>query len=653
MTLAMVPTARVRSWEENDIQRREDVDRYNALYEKVLQLEADSGVSWTWFINVTGQALPSGTVFGFNAGTVNIAKADAWSTRGWGIVRETAGNNQQFKGVLISPSIEVRTIGSGDIVKDDPVYLSPSTAGCVTKTRTTTSGQFAQIIGYAQVDEKNSRVKISLANPVENVRELLAAPSAGSPVLVANRSREDAIAKETRVGIDDSGNITTPGSIGILLPYVVGDILYADTTSTLAKLNDVATGNALISGGIGVAPLWGKIGLTTHISGVLAGVNGGTGLSTAAVGDIIYASATTPTWSRLADVAAGSYLRSGGVNTAPLWSTLILPNAATSTYLAYATSANTYGESANLTFDGTNLIVTGRIGVSMTPGARLEVKSGGTTQTDGFRLQFSGSTNPGVILYEIGSNSGGLRLFSVTTENVRLNANGASWVQGGLFTVGNTTGGGVATAAGDLYVLDDLEVDDFAAIGALGVGTDTDPGANVAQIVGSTQTQAGTSAVYARVGGVLHVNTTTVGNVGAGVDDLMTYSVTGNTLAVNGDHLEFEAAGTCNPTALSAVSITANFGSTALITFNVPADATKWRIKGTIIRTGSATQRAITTMWNDTTAATTITTDTEYTTPAETLSGAVTLKCTGDPASDTDNDVTQTLFIVKWYPNGN
>jgi hypothetical protein len=59
--------------------------------------------------------------------------------------------------------------------------------------------------------------------------------------------------------------------------YVVGDILYASTTSALSKLADVATGNSLISGGVGVAPSWGKIGLTTHVSGTLPVANGGTG----------------------------------------------------------------------------------------------------------------------------------------------------------------------------------------------------------------------------------------------------------------------------------------------------------------------------------------------------------------------------------------
>lgn len=61
--------------------------------------------------------------------------------------------------------------------------------------------------------------------------------------------------------------------------YAVGDILYASTTTALSKLAGVATGNALISGGIGVAPSWGKVGLTTHISGTLGIGNGGTGLT--------------------------------------------------------------------------------------------------------------------------------------------------------------------------------------------------------------------------------------------------------------------------------------------------------------------------------------------------------------------------------------
>jgi hypothetical protein len=65
-----------------------------------------------------------------------------------------------------------------------------------------------------------------------------------------------------------------------LTSYTIGDLIYASGSTTLAKLADVATGNALISGGVGVAPSWGKIGLTTHISGTLPIANGGTGSAT-------------------------------------------------------------------------------------------------------------------------------------------------------------------------------------------------------------------------------------------------------------------------------------------------------------------------------------------------------------------------------------
>lgn len=93
-------------------------------------------------------------------------------------------------------------------------------------------------------------------------------------------------------GLTTSGGpITTSGTItlsGTLIPtnggtgistYTVGDILYASASNTLTTLSSVATGNAIISGGVGGAPAWGKIGLTTHVSGTLPVANGGTGVT--------------------------------------------------------------------------------------------------------------------------------------------------------------------------------------------------------------------------------------------------------------------------------------------------------------------------------------------------------------------------------------
>lgn len=59
--------------------------------------------------------------------------------------------------------------------------------------------------------------------------------------------------------------------------YAVGDLLYASASGTLSKLAAVATGNVLISGGVTTAPSWGQVGLTTHVTGVLGSANGGTG----------------------------------------------------------------------------------------------------------------------------------------------------------------------------------------------------------------------------------------------------------------------------------------------------------------------------------------------------------------------------------------
>lgn len=57
-------------------------------------------------------------------------------------------------------------------------------------------------------------------------------------------------------------------------------------------------------------------------------------------GDIIYGSASN-TLAYLSDVSAGSYLRSGGVTTAPLWSTVKIPNTAVSGDIWMASATNT------------------------------------------------------------------------------------------------------------------------------------------------------------------------------------------------------------------------------------------------------------------------------------------------------------------------
>lgn len=90
----------------------------------------------------------------------------------------------------------------------------------------------------------------------------------------------------------------TSGGTG-LAAYTTGDFLYASSHTTIAGLHDVAVGNVLLSGGVGVAPAYGKVDLTAHITGTLPVANGGTGATTSTgSGSVVLSSGpvlTTPT----------------------------------------------------------------------------------------------------------------------------------------------------------------------------------------------------------------------------------------------------------------------------------------------------------------------------------------------------------------------
>ena len=198
---------------------------------------------------------------------------------------------------------------------------------------------------------------------------------------------------------DSYGAITLSGTLAAAnggtgqSSYAVGDILFASGTTALSKLADVATGNALISGGIGVAPSYGKIGLTTHVSGILPIVNGGTNASTASAGfdnlaptttagDIIYRGASSNT--RLAAGTATQVLIGG---TVPSWGAVSLTTMVSGTLPIANGGTNSTTASGALT----NLGGVAKAGDTMT-GALAFVA--GTVSAPG--LTFSGDTNTGI-----------------------------------------------------------------------------------------------------------------------------------------------------------------------------------------------------------------------------------------------------------------
>lgn len=132
-------------------------------------------------------------------------------------------------------------------------------------------------------------------------------------------------------------NLTSVGSTGA--------ILQTNSSGDLQTLSSVATGNVLVSGGVTTLNSWGKVGLTTHVSGVLPVANGGTNISSYTVGAIPYASASGVI-SQLADVATGNVIISGGVTTAPSYGKVGL-----STHVSGTLQAANFGA---LTGDVTN-----------------------------------------------------------------------------------------------------------------------------------------------------------------------------------------------------------------------------------------------------------------------------------------------------------
>ena len=120
-----------------------------------------------------------------------------------------------------------------------------------------------------------------------------------------------------------TGDVTLSGTLNAahggtgLTSYSVGDLLVANGAASLTQLPDVATGNVLLSGGVGAVPSYGKVNLTVHVTGTLPATNGGTGQSTYATGDLLYASAAN-TLSKLAAPASASYLTINGSGV-PAW----------------------------------------------------------------------------------------------------------------------------------------------------------------------------------------------------------------------------------------------------------------------------------------------------------------------------------------------
>jgi len=242
--------------------------------------------------------------------------------------------------------------------------------------------------------------------------------------------------------------------------YAVGDLLYASTTTALSKLADVATGNALISGGVGVAPSWGKINLTTHVSGTLPTTNGGTGLTSFTANGVVYASSSSALATGSALTFDGTTLTSGASGTA----TKLVLQGGTQTSMSIKSSTGTSGfllgrgfasDDANTFFLYDSATNQNRFYIDSTPSiyqyATAFAWSNAANSTEYMRLTSTGlgigTSSPAAKLQVTSSTAGdGIR---ITGNNFAgMNYYGSSVNTSGVFT-GLDSGGGFVTNVRD------------------------------------------------------------------------------------------------------------------------------------------------------------------------------------------------------------
>lgn len=485
------------------------------------------------------------------------------------------------------------------------VYAGPTSGGSAVPTfRALTAGD---ISGVAVTSFQTSLAGLAPAvatNGTVTLGGTLGATSGGTGTITAPTAGQ--------LLVGTSGGTYTPFTV------TVGTGISTTTGSGTFQINNTGVTSAVAGTGISVSGATGAVTITNNgviswsggttgltpaiastgavvLGGTLIAVNGGTGFSSYAVGDILYA-ATTSTFAKLADVAAGSYLRSGGVNTAPLWSTLTLPNAATTGDLLFANATNAISTLADVATG--NALLSGGVGV-----APLWGKINLTTAVTGILPTANGGTGVstaanGQLL--IGNGSGfALATISVGTGGISI-TNGA-----GTITLDNTLTGANLGAGAAVFSAKSGATLNFRSVVA-GTGVSATQNANDITIAntGVTSAIAGTGiSVSGATGAVTFTNTGVIswsgGTTGLTPASAATGAVTlGGTLLVTSGGTGLATIGSNgllfgNGTA--AVGVTAA-GTTGQVLVGTTGSAPSWSaLSGLAVTslTGTANQVAV------------------------------------------------------------
>ena len=162
-------------------------------------------------------------------------------------------------------------------------------------------------------------------------------------------------------------------------------------------------------------------------------------------------------------------------------------------------------------------------------------------------------------------------------------------------------------------------------------------------INGTMHSTMGTGTGIQRHIGVASIDTTAVGNVDTGEDDLITFSLPANAMSAAGKGVRIHAWGTAANNA-NAKTLKLYFGTQIIETFTLTvSQVDTWSIIATVWRTGSSTQD-----WESTLiqAGTASAVDVEVGTATQTDTAAITIKCTGEGVAT--NDIVQEGLLVEF-----
>jgi hypothetical protein len=158
--------------------------------------------------------------------------------------------------------------------------------------------------------------------------------------------------------------------------------------------------------------------------------------------------------------------------------------------------------------------------------------------------------------------------------------------------------------------------------------------------------EAGGSGTAYAVGVTGSINATTVGNIGTGTDNLMTYSLAADTFSANGDTIEVIASGKTANNA-NAKTLAFLFGAAALTKTMTASIEGRWWFHGFVTRTANNVQ-AISGTFTESTITLSATDKSSVNSGvagSENDGGAITVKFTGEGTSN--DDITQDLMIVR------